>query len=93
MPMVVNVEAKIFQVEKFKVNMLSGAGVNLRGNKKDMTQYPYKNKADGNWTVSEWIQNRFHSTYAGLEVEVLDALDMPITGNTRLKNVRKTYEV
>ena len=62
MPMVVNVEAKIFQVEKFRVNMLSGAGINLRGNRRDMTQYPYERRADGTWTVSEWIQNRFHTT-------------------------------
>ena len=42
-------------------------------------------------TVSEWKQNRFNPNYPGLDVEVLDVVNMPVAGQTKLKNVRATY--
>lgn len=53
MPMVKNVEKKIWDVEGFQVNFLSSVGKNLRDNKKDMPQYPFTRKAPGDMTVSE----------------------------------------
>jgi hypothetical protein len=92
MPMVQNIEKKIYDVEKFAVKMLSSSGVNLRGNKRVASQYGYGRRMDGNATVSEWISGRFLSTYPGFTVEVLDVVGIPVAGQTRLKTVRKTYE-
>ena len=86
-----NVEKKIWDVEGFQVNFLSSVGKNLRDNKKDMPQYPFTRKAPGDMTVSEWKQNRFNPNYPGLDVEVLDVVNMPVAGQTKLKNVRATY--
>ena len=72
MPMVKNVEKKIWDVEKFEVIMRSSDGKDLRGNKKDMPQYSFSKKASGDMTVSQWKQNRFYPYYPGLEVDVLD---------------------
>ena len=91
MPMVKNVEKKIWDVEGFQVNMLSGSGKNLRDNKKDMPQYPFSRKAPGDMTVNEWKNTRFFPHYPGLDVEVLDVVNMPVAGQTKLKNVRATY--
>ena len=89
--MVKNVEKKIWDVEKFQVNFLSSQGRNLRGNKQDMPQYIYSRQASGDMTVAEWKNNRFYPNYPGLDVEVLDVVNMPVAGNTKLKNVRATY--
>lgn len=92
MPMVKNVEKKIWDVEGFQVTMRSSDGKNLRGNKQDMPQYSFSRKASGDMTVSEWKQNRFYPYYPGLEIDVLDVVSMPVTGQTKLKNVRATYK-
>ena len=89
--MVKNVEKKIWDVEKFEVIMRSADGKDLRGNKRDMPQYPFSKKASGDMTVSEWKQNRFYPNYPGLEVDVLDVVGMAVIGQTKLKNVRATY--
>lgn len=91
MPMVKNVEKKIWDVEGFQVNLLSSSGKNLRDNKKDMPQYPFSRKAPGDMTVMEWKNTRFYQYYPGLDVEVLDVVNMSVTGQTKLKNVRATY--
>lgn len=91
MPMVKNVEKKIWDVEGFQVNLLSSEGRNLRDNKKDMPQYGFSRKASWDMTVREWKQNRFYPYYPGLDVEVLDVVNMPMKGQTKLKNVRATY--
>lgn len=92
MPMVKNVEKKIAQIEKFEVKMLSSAGKNLNGNKKDVPQYGFSRRMSGDATVNEWIQSRFYTTYPGFDVEVLDVVGIAVAGQTKLKNVRKTYE-
>ena len=91
MPMVKNVEKKIWDVEGFQVNFLSSQGKNLRDNKRDMPQYPFTRKASGDMTVNEWKHNRFYPNYPGLEIEVLDVVNIPVAGQTKLKNVRATY--
>lgn len=91
MPMVKNVEKRIWDVEGFQVNLLSSQGKNLRDNKRDIPQYPYSKKAAGDMTVGEWKQIRFYSNYPGLDVEVLDVVNMPMIGQMKLKNVRGTY--
>lgn len=92
MPMVKNVEKKIWDVEKFEVIMRSSDGKDLRGNKKDMPQYFFSKKASGDMTVSQWKQNRFYPYYPGLEVDVLDVVGIAVSGQTKLKNVRNTYK-
>ena len=92
MPMVKNVERKIWDVERFEVIMRSSDGKDLKGNKKDMPQYPFSRKASVDMTISEWRQNRFYPNYPGLEVDVLDAFGLAVVGHTKLKNVRKSYE-
>lgn len=92
MPMVKNVEKKIWDVEGFQVNLLSSTGRNLRDNKRDLPQYPFTKKAAGDMTVGEWKSKRFAPNYPGLDVDVLDVVNMPVTGQTKLKSVRSTYE-
>ncbi len=92
MPMVKNVEKKIWDIEGFEVKILSSQGKNLRGDKRDLPQYAYVRKISGESTVNDWKQNRFYISYPGLDVEVLDVVGISVAGNTKLKNVRKTYE-
>ena len=91
MPLVRNVEKKIWDVEGFQVNLLSTTGRNLRGDKRDLPQYPFTRKASGDMTVGEWKTGRFAPNYPGFDVDVLDVVNMPVTGQTKLKSVRNTY--
>lgn len=92
MPMVKNVEKKIWDIEKFEVIMRNSGGKDLNGNKQDMPQYPYSKRASGEMTVNEWKQTRFYPNYVGLEIDVLDVVGIAASGQTKLKNVRKTYD-
>ena len=88
MPMLSNVERKIMEVEGFKVAFIQN-GVNVRGDKSDIPQYNYMNKAPDSWTVNEWILNRFNKQYSGYKVRIFTKNGTPAAGNMKLLNVRK----
>lgn len=84
-----HVEAKIEQVERFKVDFLQN-GVNVNGTKENIPQYDYAIAAPGDWTVAEWILKRFQISYPGYEVRVYGANGLPVTNrNIKLANIRR----
>lgn len=72
MPTVRQVEARIEQVEGFRVRFLHPDGRDVRGDHGNVPQYGYKRAAVGSSTVREWKDVRFAPNYSGWEVEVLD---------------------
>lgn len=83
-----NVEAKIQQVEGFKVHFFRN-GVNVNGNKEDIPQYPYSIKAPNDWTVAEWISKRFNQAYPGYDAKVFAADGTPVmANNVKLSTIR-----
>jgi len=97
MPTVEHVEDRIAKIEGFRVRFVrpadSSRRKDVRGDKRDMPQYDeYVNAAADKWTVATWIAKRFKPSYPGYDVEVLDASDHPVPGNTRLATVRDSYK-
>ncbi len=85
------VEARIRNLEGFRVNMLHEDGRNIRSDKQNMPWYPFKVRADGDITVREWKERRFALYYPGYGVNVLDRWGQVVPGNTKLATVRETY--
>lgn len=87
MPLLKHVEKKIEQVERFRVDFLQ-EGINVRGDKQNIPQYPYAMAAPGSWSVAEWKQNRFQQTYPGYDVKVYTKEGLPAAGNMKLTTLR-----
>ena len=87
MPLLKNVESKIQSIERFRVAFTKN-GVDVKGNKADIPQYSYLVAAQGNWTVSEWINKRFRQLYPGYDVRVFTKNGTIATGNMTLATVR-----
>lgn len=92
MPKCGYIEDKIYEIEKFKVTILYNNS-DVYSNKQLPTTYDYSRRAPDEWTVSEWIQKRFSTTFPGYDVNVLFATGFIPSGNTRLKTVRASYLV
>ncbi|MBM1198718.1 hypothetical protein GYM96_02860 [Pseudomonas fragi] len=90
MPMVKNVEKKIWDIQEFDVRFKTLDGKDVRGDKKDMPQYQRKNKSKNDMTVSEW-KSGFKKIYPGYDVDVLDAAGEAAHGSKKLGTVRDTY--
>lgn len=89
MPILKNVESKIEQVERFRVDFLQN-GVNVNGTKENIPQYDYAIAAPDDWTVAEWIKKRFLQSYPGYEARVYDATGIPVMNrNMKLSTIRK----
>ena len=92
MPLVKNVEKRIWDIEQFDVIIKHADGRDMRGDKTGLPQYPgYEKMAKNAWSVAEWKASRFSPTFPGLEVEVLDGIGQPAPGNTHLSTVRDSY--
>ena len=90
MPILKNVEARIESIERFKVAFThTKNGVDVKGNKQDIPQYPYTMAAPGSWTVSEWKSNRFKQFYPGYEVRVYTKAGGLASGNMKLSTIRE----
>lgn len=90
MPRCGYIEGKIFEVEGFDVTIRYNDN-DVRSDKQLPVTYGYSKRAPEDWTVSEWIENRFKTTFPGYTVDVLLANGTTVPGNTRLKNVRASY--
>jgi len=90
MPMVKNVEKKIWDIQEFDVRFKTLDGKDVRGDKRDMPQYPRKVKSKNDMTVSEW-KGGFRKLYPGYDVDVLDGNGDPVHGSTKLGTVRDSY--
>ena len=66
-------------------------GANVRSDRTGMPTWPYERAAKDSWTIADWKRERFTPTYPGFNVEVLDADETPLPGQTRLESVRDTY--
>lgn len=91
MPLVKNVEKRIWDVEDFAVIIRHADGRDMRGDKTGIPMYPYSRAAKDSMTVSAWVEQRFRPNYPGLTVDVLDGPGVPTAGNTLLSTVRDSY--
>ncbi|WP_363796818.1 hypothetical protein ABU614_16315 [Lysobacter firmicutimachus] len=91
MPKIKAVEKRIWDVEGFDVQFHQN-GKDVRGDKQGVPQYGYERAAKNDMTVSEWRDTRFHNSYPGYQVEVLDGDGAFVHGGTKLGTVRDTYE-
>ncbi len=91
MPLMENVEKKIFKIEGFEVRFHHEAGRDIRDDKANVPQYPYERALKNTKTVAGWRSGRFASRYPGYTVKVYTADGTEAAGNTRLSSVRDTY--
>jgi hypothetical protein len=91
MPLVKNVERKIWDVEQFDVIVKHGDGRDMRGDKAGIPQYPYERAKQNASTVADWKASRFSPIYPGFDVDVIDGTGEPVAGNTLLSTVRDSY--
>jgi hypothetical protein len=91
MPLVKNVEKRIWDLEGFDVVIRGSDGHNVRGDRRGLPQYPYDRAAKNEITVEAWKATRFRPTYPGFDVDVLNAASETVAGNTKLATVRDTY--
>ena len=92
MPRCGYIEDKIYEVEGFDITILHNNS-DIRSDKQLPVTYEYSRCAPDDWTVSEWVQKRFVTTFPGYEANVLLATGSIASGNTRLKTVRASYSV
>ena len=92
MSAVANVERKIRRIEGFRVRILHLSGVDVRGDRTGLPQYPYHRAAENDITVETWKATRFRPSYPGFEVDVVDRRGNSVQGNTKLETVRATYD-
>lgn len=91
MSSVANVERKIRRIEGFRVRILHLSGADVRGDRAGLPQYGYHRAAESDTTVETWKTTRFRASYAGFEVDVVDARGNSVQGNTKLGTVRASY--
>lgn len=91
MPLVKNVEKKIWDVQGFDVRFKTPDGKDVRGDKKDMPQYQRVKMSKNDSTVSEFKRN-IKKQYPGYDIDVLMGDGAPANGNTKLGTVRDSYE-
>ena len=86
-------EREVFETEGFRVKVTDKeSGRDIRDDRSGFEKYDYRRKARSNWTVGKWKRERFNGSYPGFDVEILDAMSEPVTGQMKLKNVRSDYE-
>jgi len=86
------IENKILKVEGFAVKIRTPDRRDVRSDKTGLPSYQFERAANGDSTVADWKRLRFEPRYSGYEVEVLDGRGRRVPGNTKLSNVRETYE-
>lgn len=91
MPLVKNVEKRIWDIEQFAVVIRHADGRDMRGDRTGIRMYPYEKMAKNAITVASWRDQRFSPNYPGLAVDVLTGDDQIAAGNTLLSTVRDSY--
>lgn len=91
MPLVKNVEKRIWDIEGFDIILRGSDGHDVRGDRRGLPQYPYDRAAKNDMTVEAWKATRFRPTYPGFDVDVVNADGQSVPGNTKLATVRDTY--
>jgi hypothetical protein len=91
MPLVKNVEKRIWDIEQFDVTIRHGDGRDMRGDRTGIPMYNHDRVAKNSMTVAAWKEQRFRPKYPGLDVDVLDGAGQSVAGNTILSSVRDSY--
>lgn len=91
MPRCDHVERRIFSLEGFEVIIRKADGSNMRDDMVLRNTYSYTKAAPGDWTVNEWIENRFKRYFNGYDVSVLMGDGRVAAGQMKLKTVRDSY--
>ncbi|MBX9787936.1 MAG: hypothetical protein K2Y37_03395 [Pirellulales bacterium] len=85
------VESRIYSVEGFNVVIRGDDGHDIKGNRQGFPQFDYKRAAKDDMTVEAWKSGRFRTKYPGFHVDVLNAANQAVPGNTKLGTIRQTY--
>lgn len=91
MALVKNVEKRILNIEQFAVVIRHGDGKDMRGDKTGIPMYAFDRMAKNSITVAAWREQRFKTSYPGLDVDVLDGFGDSAAGNMLLSSVRDSY--
>ena len=86
---VISISVDIFNVEGFDVFFIDENGDAAL--KKRVVDYPYKRAASGTWSVTQWIQSRFASTYPDFTGTVIDPDGHVVDGGTLLDDIRQRF--
>jgi hypothetical protein len=89
MPKVSYVESRVRNIEGFAIVITWHHGGDVRGDKKSLSGYPYRQAASGNLTVADWKRTRFSPNYPGFYVMVLEDRGHAVVGNTKLATLRE----
>ncbi len=89
MASVKSVENQIWKLEGFKVIIKDSNDRDVRSDKKGLQNYDYLRAAKGDYSVSQWKQERF--SFGRFDVEVLNGSGETAHGSTKLANVRDSY--
>ena len=89
MPLVKNVEKRIYDVEGFEVTIIRD-GKNVRSDASLPTQYEAERMTRNSFSVSDF-REKFQHQYAGYSVDVLKGDGTKASGQTKLATVRDTY--
>ncbi|MNG78388.1 hypothetical protein D3C76_1593060 [compost metagenome] len=90
MPLVKNVEKKVWDIQGFDIKFKTPEGKDVRGDKRDMPQYTKERASKNDMTVSEF-KTIFRKQYPGYDLDVLTADGEAVNGNMKLGTVRDTY--
>jgi hypothetical protein len=82
------VQRRIESVEGFPVVILHPDGRNVRDDKANLPQYPFRRAMSNASSVSVWKRGRFRTSYPGFDVDVIGADGRSVHGGTLLRTVR-----
>jgi len=91
MALVRNVEKRIQETEGFAVRIRHADGRDMRSDYTGLPMYHFERMARNSTTVAGWKKQRFFPKYPGLDVDVIDAFENVVAGNTLLSTVRDSY--
>lgn len=83
---------KLSDLEGFDIIVTTSSGDPVDPKANGFRDYAYDRKAKSSITVSAWIELRFSKVYPSYSCLVLNADGSIAHGNTKLENVRETYE-
>ena len=89
MPLIKNVEKRIYNIEGFEVIILCN-GKNVRDDASLPTQYYAERMTRNSFSVSDF-REKFQKQYPGYCVDVLKSDGTKASGQTKLSTVRDTY--
>jgi len=93
-----NFKQKVFAIEGFNIiirkNTPSGDSRKIRADANFHNTYPYTKKAPKDMTVNEYLTSRISPIFPphGYTADVLLGNGSSASGNTKLVNVRQTYQ-